>query len=196
MKIVGISGSPSKDGENDQAIDIALEIAKQKGFDVEKISLAEIQIKPCTSCYRCIDTEDCPENEEDDMPLVYDLLKEADAILISSPAYFGSMSAQLKALVDRTYLLAKNGQLLKNKVGAAIAIAGSRNGGQELTIQGIHAWMKIMGMVVVSDGYNTGGILVKPIEKDEIGIKTIKGVVTRICETLDRLNGKKEDSEE
>ena len=50
MRILGISGSPVKNGNNEKAIDFALSIAKKKGFDVEKIVLAKQDIKGCIAC--------------------------------------------------------------------------------------------------------------------------------------------------
>jgi multimeric flavodoxin WrbA len=68
-----------------------------------------------------------------------------------------------------------------------MVIGGSRNGGQELTIQTIHSWMYIHGMAVVGDAGHFGGIALKPFESDKEGLKTVKDTANMLCDTLSRL---------
>ena len=70
MKILGISGSPIKNGSNEKAIDFALEIAKEKGFSVEKIFLSQYNIKSCIGCNLCKKQPKC--SIDDDMNKLYD----------------------------------------------------------------------------------------------------------------------------
>lgn len=185
MEITGISGSPNTGGNNEKIIEMALGIAKEKGFETDRILLSKLSVLPCNDCGTCKTKKECPI--DDDMAGIYERLETSDALIVTSPVFFGSVSAQLKALFDRTILLRRNGFLLEGKVGGAIAVGGSRNGGQEFTLQAIHAWMHIHGMLVVGDRAHFGGILVKPVESDEVGLKTVKDTVNMICETLERL---------
>ncbi len=184
MKITGISGSPNSGGNNEKIIDLALSIAKEKGYETEKILLSKLKVSPCNDCGTCRKSKDCPI--EDDMADICEKLESSDAILVSSPVYFGSVSAQVKALFDRSILLRRNGFLLKGKVGGAFAVGGSRNGGQEFTIQAIHSWMHIHGMLVVGDMSHFGGTALRPVESDEVGLKTVRDTVGLVCETLSR----------
>ena len=186
MEIIGISGSPHKTGNNSRLIDRSLAIAKDRGFDVDKIALADTEIAPCTDCGICRREKSC--KFDDGMTGIYEKLESADGILISSPVYFGTLSGQLKCLLDRSVLLRRNGFLLKDKVGAALAVGGSRNGGQEYTIWSIHAWMHIHGMIVVGDNSHFGGIAVKDVDSDEEGLKTVDDTANKLCDTLLRLN--------
>jgi multimeric flavodoxin WrbA len=180
--IAFISGSPNKAGNNEQALDIAIKFAEKNGFKAEKIFLSGLKVSPCIACGYCRDHKDC--SIKDDMQKIYQILEKADAILVSSPVYFGTVSAQLKALFDRTLMLRRQKFLLKNKIGAAIAVGGSRNGGQEITIQAIHAWMHIHGMIVVGDGSHFGGILQTPVKEDSIGKATVEETIKKVCELL------------
>ncbi len=184
MKITGISGSPNAGGNNEKIIELVLDIAKEKGFKTEKILLSKLKVSPCDDCGMCREGKVCPI--DDDMAGIYEKLEASDAIIVSSPVYFGSVTSQIKALFDRSILLRRNGFLLKGKVGGAIAVGGSRNGGQEFTIQAIHSWMHIHGMIVVGDMSHFGGITFKPVDSDEVGLKTIKDTVKYMCETLER----------
>ncbi|PWB49252.1 MAG: iron-sulfur protein [Candidatus Methanoperedenaceae archaeon] len=187
MKITCISGSPIAGGNNEKMVDMVLKIAQERGFETDRILLSNLKVEPCTDCGACKKSRDCPI--DDDMKGIYKKLESSDAFIVSSPVFFGSLSAQLKALFDRTILLRRNGFLLKGKIGAAIAIGGSRNGGQEFTIQTIHSWMHIHGMVVVGDAGHFGGIAVKPFESDKEGSKTVMDTANMLCNTLSRLNG-------
>ena len=186
MKIVGISGSPVKGGNNEQIIDYVLERVKEKGFKTEKISLAKQDLKACIACDTCKEKKgSC--SIKDAMEEIRPKLISADAIIISSPVYFGSISAQLKALFDRTLALRRDGFKLKDKIGAAIAVGRSRNGGQEFSIQAIHNWMHIHGMIVVGDNNHFGGIVVSPFKEDAIGKKTVDDTMEKVCDLLNKL---------
>jgi multimeric flavodoxin WrbA len=184
MKITGISGSPNSGGNNEKIIEMALDIVKEQGYKTDKIFLSKHEVKPCNDCGVCRKSKICPI--DDDMAQIYEKLETSKAIIVSSPVYFGSVTAQIKALFDRSVLLRRNGFLLKGKVGGAVAVGGSRNGGQEFTIQAIHSWMHIHGMIVVGDMSHFGGIALKPVVSDEVGLKTVKDTVNLMCETLAR----------
>jgi multimeric flavodoxin WrbA len=185
MKIVGISGSSKKDGNNEKIIDYVLDIAKQRGFLTARIFLSEHKISPCIDCGVCKEKKEC--SIKDGMNKILTLLEDADGIIISSPVYFGSMSAQLKALFDRTLILRRGGSLLKNKVGAAIAVGNSRNGGQEKTLSTIHDWMNIHGMIIVGDGNHFGGTVKSPFEEDDVGLRTVKETIYKLCDVLEMI---------
>ena len=186
MKILGISGSPIKGGNNEQAVDYALKRAKNLGFKTEKITLAKQDLNGCIACDLCKKQKGkC--SIKDVMESIRPKLAEADAIIISSPVYFGSISSQTKALFDRTLPLRRNDFQLKNKIGAAIAIGRSRNGGQEFTIQAIHSFMHIHGMIVVGDNNHFGGTIAAPFKEDEFGKKTVEDTIDKVCNLLNKL---------
>ena len=120
MKITGISGSPNVGGNNEKLIDMVLCIAEERGFETDRILLSKLNVSPCNDCGICRKEKYCPI--EDDMAVINEKLEASDAIIVSSPVYFGSVTAQIKALFDRSILLRRNGFLLKGKVGGAIAV--------------------------------------------------------------------------
>jgi multimeric flavodoxin WrbA len=184
MKITCISGSSSAGGNNEKLLDIVLGMIHKRGYESEEILLSKLNVQPCTDCGVCRKAKECPI--DDDMASLFEKLETSDAFIITSPVFFGCMTAQLKALLDRTIVLRRNGFLLKGKLGAALAVGGSRNGGQEFTIQAIQSWMHIHGMIVVGDGAHFGGIVTKPVESDDVGLKTVRDTVNMLCDTLSR----------
>lgn len=97
--ILGIMGSPRKGGNTDILLDKALEGAKSKGADTEKVILNELKFSPCQECENLRGDGTC--KVEDDMQPLFKKIKKADAIIIASPIFFGSLSAQTKMMIDR-----------------------------------------------------------------------------------------------
>ncbi len=117
----------------------------------------------------------------DDTSEILEAMMESDGMIIGSPVYFGSVTSQLKMLIDRTRPL-RGSFKLKNKVCGAIAVGGSRNGGQESTISVIHDFLLIHDAIIVGDGApmahygGTGVGDTRRYHEDEIGIETSKNL--------------------
>ncbi|HIH69319.1 flavodoxin family protein [Methermicoccus shengliensis] len=185
MDVLVISGSPNKSGNCEQMAADVRSIVEERGYSTALFSLAHKKVEPCTACNACAKEPRCPI--EDDMEEAYGLLRSAKGVFVIAPVYFGCVSAQLKALFDRTLLLRRDGMALKGKVGAAASVGRARNGGQELTIQAVHAWMHISGMVVVGDDSHFGGTVVHPYAEDEFGRQTVRNTASKLCDVLDML---------
>lgn len=99
-KVLILSGSPRLGGNSDTLCNEFMKGAKEAGHQVEKIFVAGKNIGYCKACYACKDSGICAI--KDDMAEVLDKMLEADVIVLSSPVYFYSISAQLKAVIDRT----------------------------------------------------------------------------------------------
>jgi multimeric flavodoxin WrbA len=99
MKVLGIMGSPRVGGNSDILLDQALAGAKDAGAEVEKIILCKQRISGCLACEKCNETGVCAV--EDAMPEIHKKILEAYAVIHSVPVYFWSMTAQMKAYLDR-----------------------------------------------------------------------------------------------
>lgn len=123
MKILGLSCSPHKDGNTVGLLKIVLQGAKEEGADTELFSVAGKNIQPCMACMSCAETGEC--KIKDDMQELYEKMLEADGIVFATPLYFYNMTAQAKAIIDRTFAFGRTGKTLRNKVGGVVATAGS-----------------------------------------------------------------------
>ena len=103
MKILGIWGSPRKGGNTEALLGAFLEGAADAGAEVERIALRELKITPCLEIYHCFKDGTCPI--KDDMLPLYDKLLAADVVALASPIFFYSVTAQAKAMIDRTQAL-------------------------------------------------------------------------------------------
>ncbi len=181
MDVLIISGSPRKNKNCEKLAEYAKEKLIGYGLKVKILKLSELHISACNACNYCKEKFEC--KIKDDMQKVYEDLINAKALLIISPTYFGNVSAQLKAFMDRTLVLRRNNFMLKDKFGGAIAIGGSRNGGQEFVINAIHNFFHIHGMIPLGDDAHFGGILYGSAE-DRIGLKTVDNLLLKIRRLL------------
>ena len=100
-KVLILSGSPRKGGNSDILCDEFLRGAQDAGHKAEKIRVAEKKVAPCSGCYYC-STHGGVCVHKDDMADILQKMIDADVIVLASPVYFYSISAQLKAVIDRT----------------------------------------------------------------------------------------------
>lgn len=191
VKVTGIIGSPRTGGNTAHLVETALKSAESAGAETELIDLASATIEPCVACDICKSTGECAIY--DDMREIADKLVGSDGIIIGSPVYFGSVTSQLKMMMDRTRPLRANFQL-RDKICGGISVGGARNGGQESTISVIHDFFLIHDCVVVGDGAplaHYGGTGVGgpkgDTEKDEMGLETSKNLGKRVAELAIRL---------
>jgi multimeric flavodoxin WrbA len=197
MKIVGISCSPRKGKSTKFALDVCLQAVKEMVPDIETllIELSEMKINGCLACGKCMKVLEC--SQEDDFIKMIPILSDSElaGLVVATPVYFGSMTSQCKAFLDRCVMFRRNGFLLRNKVGGVIAVGGVRNGGQELAIQTVQAAMLVQDMVVVSEGRPTshyGATLWSGhpdgIEKDTFGLETTRNLGKRVAEVAVKMH--------
>ena len=100
MKIVVITGSPHKNGTSNLLAEEFIKGAKEKGHEIYRFDSAFKKVLPCIGCEKC----ECGKNQcifKDDMIGLYPKIIEADIIVYSTPLYYHSFSAQIKAVIDR-----------------------------------------------------------------------------------------------
>jgi multimeric flavodoxin WrbA len=141
LKILGIMGSPRIGGNTDLLLDEALNGAQGRGAEVEKITVARLKITPCREIYACLKDGKCPI--KDDMEALYDKLVRADAVIVATPIFFYTVSAQLAALISRCQALWSQRYVLNmvipEKKGAFIAVGATKGAklfdGPKLTVR-------------------------------------------------------------
>lgn len=193
--ILGISGSP-RNMATEYILGEALKMLEERGLKTVQFSVRGKQIAPCRHCDYCLKNGVCVV--KDDMHQLYPLIREARGMVIATPVYNGSMSAQTKIVIDRTRAaLAANPKALKLLPGMAIAVGGDRMGGQELTIQQIHAFFILNGMIPVSGGFfgaNLGATFwsrdtLEGAKEDQEGFRSLRKTTKKFAEMVTLLGG-------
>ena len=149
MKAIGIVGSPRKNGNTEILTQHTLKAIAEEGLDTELVRLAGLDIRPCDACMVCRKGEPCPI--DDDLLPIYSKMKEADAIILASPVYFGSATALLKALMDRTGYMSYDTRPFVGKVGGPLVVA--RRAGQNFTFAQLMYWFHILGFFMPGSTY-------------------------------------------
>jgi len=113
-KILILKGSPRANGNSSTLADQVQAGVREAGGEVESVYLHGMDINPCDGCYFCAGTGICVI--DDDMQILYPKLRQADAIVIASPIYWFTYSAQVKLCIDRWLALeTKDGNELRGK---------------------------------------------------------------------------------
>ncbi|MBM4037041.1 MAG: flavodoxin family protein [Planctomycetes bacterium] len=97
--VLGIAGSPRKDGNTDALLREVIRGAAEAGAAVELLAARDLKMHPCTECDRCQTTGRCVI--QDDAQGVHDKLLATDHLVIATPIFFSAVSAQAKILIDR-----------------------------------------------------------------------------------------------
>lgn len=151
MNILGISGTPRVGGNSEILLDAALTPFINEGWNVTKFLISEKKISPCIGCETCCNRKKC--FIEDDMQELYRAYEKCDALIISAPAYWRNVPAQLKALFDRTFAVREK-KPLEGKMGGAIAVGRGSSGGQAIVLNIIYAFYLSCGMLCVPGELN------------------------------------------
>lgn len=114
--IVGIQGSPRREGNTSLLLDAALQGAAEAGAKVLRFELNDLNIKPCQGCGGCYETGKCIIR--DDMDLLYEAFENMDSMVLASPVYFGGVTAQAKAMIDRSQSFWARKYIMKQPVAA------------------------------------------------------------------------------
>lgn len=177
MKVIGIVGSPRKNGNTEILTRHTLKAIAEEGLDTELIRLAGLDIRPCNACMVCKEEERCPI--DDDLFPIYTKMKAAEAIILASPVYYGSATALLKALMERAGRISGGGggsgssrRAFAGKVGGPLVVA--RRAGQNFTFAQIMYWFHILGFFMPGSTYWNIAFGHQPgeVEGDEEGMRT------------------------
>lgn len=152
MKIVAINGSPRKNGNLAQLLEVVRKEVEAAGVEFEVLQPGA-NVRPCMACYNCLDTGSLRCVMKDDG--VNDIIAaccEADGILLASPVYHAGIAGNMKCVLDRMMLAAGCGvNQFHHKVGGALCTL-RRSGGSE-TYHQLLATMDCMEMVLVTSDY-------------------------------------------
>ena len=183
MKALAINGSPRKGGNTEILLRKVLEPLAAAGHKTDFMQVGGTRIRGCTACGACgrLLNKRCVI-EDDIFNLAFAKMLEADAIVIGSPVYFADVTAETKALIDRSGRVARtNGGLLWRKIGAGVVAA--RCGGAIHAVDAINHLFLANQMVVPGSTYWNFGLGREPGEvlADEEALANMKDLGEQIA---------------
>ncbi len=186
-KIIGVVGSPRKGGNTEILTKEALRAAAGEGAETELITLAGKNIKPCDGCRQCREKSvDC--HIKDDLEPIFRKVLAADGLILATPVYIGSATAQTTAFMDRVYYWSCiYGRPLENKVGAPLVVA--RRAGQNFTFSQLMFFFFIAGMIIPGTTYWTiaFGREKGEVTNDEEGMGTARNLGKKMAWLIEKL---------
>ncbi|MBN1341897.1 MAG: flavodoxin family protein [Phycisphaerae bacterium] len=190
MRLLSVNGSPRKNGNTASMLGRVCGPLASAGVEIDEVYLHGLEFRPCTSCTVCMKMKDrhCHGYKGDDCNDVIDRAIAADVILLGSPVYFGSVTGQIKAFMDRVGFVNRvNDLFLNRKIGAAVTPA--RRAGELLTFAELNMWFLINGMVVPGSSYWNVGHALKEgeIEKDKEAMETCDELARNLLWLLEKL---------
>jgi multimeric flavodoxin WrbA len=104
MRVLAFNGSPRKQWNTATLLGKALEGAASQGAETDLVHLYDLGYTGCTSCFAC-KTRDGKSHgrcaAQDDLTPVLREVEDADAIILGSPIYFGTVSGMTKSFMER-----------------------------------------------------------------------------------------------
>ena len=163
MKICIINGSPNRDGDTAEVLKPFRTRLKELGAEVDDIFLADCQVAPCRGCFSCQFVQGeygCVQ--KDDAKEIFRRIGSAGILVLATPIYTWYCTAQMKALLDRTYGLNKyyrtaSGQIIPELSVALLTTHGyeadDANGPLEYGIKRLceHSHWNYLGLYSVRD---------------------------------------------
>jgi multimeric flavodoxin WrbA len=167
MKILGVIGSPRKNGNTHILVTKTLKGAEREGAEVESIFLGDLGIQECNGCHACWKGKEC--SKHDDMNSIYPKIIESDVIVFGTPVYWYGPTALMKAFIDRFvyFNCPENREKIRGK-SAVIAIPYEEEGPEtvvplemmfEKSFQYLE--MKLAGKIIVPGVGAMGDVLKK-----------------------------------
>jgi len=186
MKIVGLNGSPRKNGNTKFLLKKAVDASKIKNNKI--INLVDYKILPCNACGKCWETKKC--SIDDDLEKILNELVDSDAIILGSPVYYGTVTPEMKAFIDRSgELLGARDHPLKNKIGGALTVA--RRWGHLTTWTVLLFYLLEMRLIIPGSGWSSAtGMKPNQVETDKEGVERASELGTAIGNLCRKLSNK------
>jgi len=190
MKALAINGSPRHDGNTNAMLETVLAELGSEGFDTDILQLGGKPVQGCTACRACFEMKNGKCILEDDMVnKCISEMSKADVILLGSPTYFGDITAEMKAMIDRAgYVSKANGDLFSRKIGAAVVPA--RRAGSMHGFDTINHFFFISDMIVPGSTYWNISLSrdLGDFHTDAEGLKTMKRLAANIAWLAKKIN--------
>jgi multimeric flavodoxin WrbA len=158
MKVLGINGSPR--GSRSQTLRLVqavLDGARDSGAEVELVDVCSLDIEYCNGCGVCYERGVCVR--DDDFTELYEKMLASDGIVLGSPNYINSVTAQIKTMLDRM-ADAIHCQLFTGKYGCSVSTAGGS--GADQIVEYLNGVLRTLGATTV------GGVGVVLIPDPEV----------------------------
>jgi multimeric flavodoxin WrbA len=149
MKVLALNGSVRKSGNTEILLKQALMGAEAEGAKVEILRLTDYRIGPCRGCGLCLFRENVCQVKDDDVGFIFSKVAECDGIILGAPCYFLELTAVVKQLIDRCWILGH--QWNKAKKPATVLIPYATRGWIPYISVQSNILLSVMGLVKINE---------------------------------------------
>ena len=187
MKVFAVNGSPREDGNTAHMLKTVMAVCVEAGCETELFQAGKRPLRGCMACNGC--SQHIGKCSIDDwMNEVYGKMKAADVILLGSPTYFGDLTPEMKAVIDRCgYISRSDGMAFRRKIGAAVGAV--RRAGGIHTLDSIQHFFLISEMIIPGSKYWNMSLSRLPgeFENDAEGVATMERLGENIVWLLEKV---------
>ena len=157
------------------------------GVESEIVQIGRKPVRMCINCGGCRQNNGAGCAFDDDMcSVITEKMKDADALIVGTPVYYGQPNGGILSLMQRLFFSA--GHLVQNKPAAALAVC--RRGGATATLQTMNMMFEMMNMPVVTSQYwNIAyGAGKGEVKLDTEGMQTMRTLATNMAFLLQKIH--------
>jgi multimeric flavodoxin WrbA len=149
MKILALNGSIRKFGNTEILLKQALMGAEAKGAEVEILKLTDYRIGPCRGCGLCLFRDNVCQIKDDDVQFIFSKIDECDGLILGAPCYYLELTAVVKQLIDRGWILSHKYDK-KKKPATVIVPYATRGWIPYISVQS-NMLMKVLGFTKINE---------------------------------------------
>ena len=218
VKILGVVGTPIKNGNCQYLLEQALRAAESVGpVRTELVHLKDYRIEYCLGCEQCLRRVHKKQQQvgfdvvpvpiegynctiKDDMEILHRKLLEADGVILAAPVYIASMPGQMKTFIDRCRTFVHDYRL-RGKVASPMTVGFFRNAGEDTTLQAMSLSLLAIGLSVVTFGASAVstaeglGIPIRDtrfaVQKDLAGMVAMRAAASQVAQSALRIKAGK-----
>lgn len=187
LKVLLINGSPRPDGNTFCCLQEIESQLQKNGIAAEIVQIGRKPVRMCIGCGACRQNDGAGCVFTDDMCVaVMEKLKDADALIVGTPVYYGQPNGGILSLMQRLFYSA--GNVVRNKPAAAVAVC--RRGGATATLQTMNMMFEMMNMPVVTSQYwNIAyGAGKGEVKQDAEGMQTMRTLADNMAFLLKKIH--------
>lgn len=149
MKILALNGSIRKYGNTEILLKQALMGAESKGAEVEILKLTDYKMQPCRGCGLCLFKNNVCQIKDDDVNFIFSKIEACDGLILGSPCYYLELTAVVKQLIDRCWILSHKYDK-KKKPATVIVPYATRGWIPFISVQST-LLLKVLGMTKINE---------------------------------------------
>jgi len=149
MKILALNGSVRQNGNTEILLKQALMGAETEGAEVEILRLTDYKIQPCRGCGLCLFRENVCQVQDDDVSFIFSKVDACDGMILGAPCYFLELTAVVKQLIDRCWILGH--KIGKIKKPATVLIPYATRGWIPYVSVQSNVLLNVMGLTKINE---------------------------------------------